>query len=246
MKDKQQICVAAQVDDNPGATERDTIHGRVPVCNAIVQQNGTRVRCAFWREHADKLATCQAGNCVLLYQVLVEKKKEGSWELGSWRGTQVLECPEELEETIRERIKEPSDCRMLTLIATRNWKECEAVPSTLILLVAAIVPGQLRKVDTVCVISGQIMGLSSVRSETDEWILSSCSTCKRCAQARPDAAEEKGLALRAVFADRDCQCSMVLYHEHVESAMQQQGHTAELRAGSRRDKHSRPLSGLAK
>ena len=25
----------------------------------------------------------------------------------------------------------------------------------------------------------QIMGLSSVRSETDEWILSSCSTCKR-------------------------------------------------------------------
>ena len=96
VKDRQQICVAAQVDDNPGAIERDTVQGRVLVCNAIVQQNGVRVRCAFCREHAEKLATCQAGTCILLYQVLVEKKKEGSWEIGSWRGTQILECPEEL------------------------------------------------------------------------------------------------------------------------------------------------------
>ena len=48
VKDRQQICVAAQVDDNPGAIERDTVQGRVLVCNAIVQQNGVRVRCAFW------------------------------------------------------------------------------------------------------------------------------------------------------------------------------------------------------
>ena len=79
-----------------------------------------------------------------------------------------------------ERIMEPGDCRMLTLIPTRNWKECEAVQSTLSALVGTIVPGQLRKVDTVFLVSGlQIMGLSSVKSETDEWILSSCSTCKR-------------------------------------------------------------------
>ncbi|CAJ1404873.1 unnamed protein product [Effrenium voratum] len=218
VKDRQQICVAAQVDDNPGAIERDTVQGRVLVCNAIVQQNGVRVRCAFWREHAEKLATCQAGTCILLYQVLVETKKEGSWEIGSWRGTQILECPEELAKNIGERIMEPGDCRMLTLIPTRNWKECEAVQSTLSALVGTIVPGQLRKVDTVFLVSGlQIMGLSS---------------------AHPDAAEEKRVALRAVFADSDCQCSMVLYHDHVELALQEQGYslpnpckdTAELRS----------------
>ncbi|CAJ1397512.1 unnamed protein product [Effrenium voratum] len=214
VKDRQQICVAAQVDDNPGAIERDTVQGRVLVCNAIVQQNGVRARCAFWREHAEKLATCQAGTCILLYQVLVEKKKEGSWEIGSWRGTQILECPEELAKNIGERIMEPGDCRMLTLIPTRNWKECEAVQSTLSALVGTIVPGQLRKVDTVFLVSGlQIM-------------------------AHPDAAEEKRVALRAVFADSDCQCSMVLYHDHVELALQEQGYslpnpckdTAELRS----------------
>ncbi|CAJ1368767.1 unnamed protein product [Effrenium voratum] len=152
VKDRQQICVAAQVDDNPGAIERDTVQGRVLVCNAIVQQNGVRVRC-----------------------------------------TQILECPEELAKNIGERIMEPGDCRMLTLIPTRNWKECEAVQSTLSALVGTI--------------------------------------------AHPDAAEEKRVALRAVFADSDCQCSMVLYHDRVELALQEQGYslpnpckdTAELR-----------------
>ncbi|OLP99704.1 putative phosphoribosylformylglycinamidine synthase, chloroplastic/mitochondrial [Symbiodinium microadriaticum] len=44
-KKAQQICVAVRMDDNPGSTEKDTVNGRVPVCNAIVQQGGTRVRC---------------------------------------------------------------------------------------------------------------------------------------------------------------------------------------------------------
>ena len=49
------------------------------------------------------------------------------------------------------------------------------------------------------------------------------------------------MALRAVFADSDCQCSMVLYHDHVELALQEQGYslpnpckdTAELRSEAR-------------
>ena len=180
VKDKQQICVAAQIAENPGSMERDTVNGRMLVCNAIIQQGGTKVRCAFWRDHAEKLASFQTGACVLLYQVLAEKKKEGSWEVGSWRGTQILECPEDLAKSIQADLMQPSDCRMLTLVPTRNWKECEAVPTTLSSLVATIVPGQLRKLNTVFVVSGlQIMGLSSVRSETDDWILPSCATCKR-------------------------------------------------------------------
>ena len=77
VKDKQQICVAAQIAENPGSMERDTVNGRMLVCNAIIQQGGTKVRCAFWRDHAEKLAGFPTGTCLLLYQVLAEKKKRG-------------------------------------------------------------------------------------------------------------------------------------------------------------------------
>ena len=41
-------------------------------------------------------------------------------------------------------------------------------------------PGALRKVDTLFEVIGlQIMGISSVRNESDEWLLESCCTCKR-------------------------------------------------------------------
>ncbi|CAE7465217.1 unnamed protein product, partial [Symbiodinium sp. CCMP2592] len=204
VKDKQQVCVAAQVAENPGSTERDVQNqGRQNVCNAVLQQGGTRVRCAFWRGFADQFATREPGTCLLLLQVQVEKKKEGSWELGSLRATQILDCPVELEAKIRGNLKEASECRMLTQVPGRNWKECEAVSSSLSSLVAAIVPGHLRKLSTVFRISGlQIMGLSSVRSDSDDW-------------AHPDATQENRLALRAIFVDSDCQCSMVLYHDTI-------------------------------
>ena len=45
-----------------------------------------------------------------------------------------------------------------------------------------IVPGELRKVETVFEVVGlQVMGITSVRSETDEWLLESCKSCKRAA-----------------------------------------------------------------
>ena len=36
VKDKQQICDAAQIAENPGSMERDTVNGRMLVCNAII------------------------------------------------------------------------------------------------------------------------------------------------------------------------------------------------------------------
>ncbi|CAJ1346009.1 unnamed protein product, partial [Effrenium voratum] len=137
VKERQQICVAVLIEENPGTVERDTSAGRVPVCNAVVQQEGTRVRCAFWREQAGVLAA---------------------------------------------------------------RAQCEAVPSTLSALVGAIiVPGQLRQMDTVFKVWGlQVMGVSSVRSETDEWVLKSCGKCKKAlpCQAHPDAALEPRMAVR--------------------------------------------------
>ncbi|CAJ1356162.1 unnamed protein product [Effrenium voratum] len=74
------------------------------------------------------------------------------------------------EEEIKAALRKTEECKMLTEIPTRDWAQCEAVPSTLSALVGAIVPGQLRQMDTVFKVWGlQVMGVSSVRSETDEW-----------------------------------------------------------------------------
>ena len=74
------------------------------------------------------------------------------------------------------------DCRMLTNIPVKDYKNCPAVATSLGCLIGVIVPGSLRKVDTVFEVIGlQVMGITSVRSETDEWLLVSCCTCKRAA-----------------------------------------------------------------
>lgn len=87
---------------------------------------------------------------------------------------------------------------MLTEIPVRDWENCDAVPSTLSALLGVVVPGQLRKVETVFVVSDlQILGISSVKSETDEWLIASCVRCKRaspCAQ-HPDGSTGRQIDL---------------------------------------------------
>ena len=88
VRDRQQICVSVTIVENPGSVERQTKEGAALVCNAIVQQGATRVRCSFWHEQAEELAAQPAGTSLVLYQVLITKRKdERSWEIGSWRGT---------------------------------------------------------------------------------------------------------------------------------------------------------------
>ena len=116
----------------------------------------------------------------------------------------------------KKELADTGDCRMLTEIPVRDWENCDAVPSTLSALIGVVVPGQLRKVETVFVVSDlQILGISSVKSETDEWLITSCVRCKRaspCAQ-HPDGSTEKRLAVRLTLADGNSQCSVMLYHE---------------------------------
>ena len=101
VKDRQKICVAAVIIDNPGAIERQTKEKMAMVRNAIIQQGNTKVRCAFWHEHAEELATKAVNEAVLLYQVLVTKRKsEDSWELSSWRGTSIQQCPAAMAELL--------------------------------------------------------------------------------------------------------------------------------------------------
>ena len=58
---------------------------------------------------------------------------------------------------------------MLTEIPVKDWIGCPATPSSLSSLVGAIVPGQLRKLETVFEVVGlQVLGISSVKSDTDQ------------------------------------------------------------------------------
>ena len=93
---------------------------------------------------------------------------------------------------------------------------CHAVPTSLSALLGVIVPGQSRKVETVFVVSDLVaVGISSVRTETDEWLLNSCVRCKRAApcQKHPGKAEEKRLAVRVTLADSNSQVAVMLYHD---------------------------------
>lgn len=105
---------------------------------------------------------------------------------------------------------------MLTEIPVKDWENCEAVPSTLSALAGVVVPGQPRKVETVFVVKHlQCLGLSSVKSESDDWILTSCKRCKRassCSQHPGEKTEER-LAVRLTLADANSQCTVMLYHD---------------------------------
>ena len=105
---------------------------------------------------------------------------------------------------------------MLTEIPTRDWVNCHAVPTSLSALLGVIMPGQSRKVETVFVVSDLVAaGISSVRTETDEWLLNSCVRCKRAApcQKHPGKAEEKRLAVRVTLADSNSQVAVMLYQD---------------------------------
>ena len=120
---------------------------------------------------------------------------------------------------VHPRTKELGDaaqCQMLTEIPVKDWENCEAVPSTLSALIGVVVPGKPRKVQTVFVVRHlQCLGLSSVKSEADDWIITSCKKCKRaspCSQHPGEKTEER-LAVRLTLADENSQCSVMLYHD---------------------------------
>ena len=122
-----------------------------------------------------------------------------------------------LSESFRNSaLAEDGSCRMLTEIPVKDWINCPAVPTTLSALLGTIVPGQLRKVETVFEVSDlQVLGISSVKSETDEWLIASCKRCKRAmpCQKHPGEAEERRMAVRLTVADGNSQSAVMLYHD---------------------------------
>eukprot|EP00435_Cladocopium_sp_Y103_P006484 s4299_g2.t1 len=91
---------------------------------------------------------------------------------------------------------------MLTEIPVKDWIGCAARPSSLSALVGAIVPGQLRKLETVFEVVGlQVLGGASVKADTDQWLIDSCTKCKKAA---PCEAESGSLHRRRDESDASC------------------------------------------
>ena len=69
--------------------------------------------------------------------------------------------------------------------SVKDWIGCPATPSSLSALVGAIVPGQLRNLETVFEVVGlQVLGISSVKTDTDVWLIDSCVKCKKNSTVR--------------------------------------------------------------
>ena len=47
--DNHQVCIVAVVAEQPGLKRRDTRFGPSEVCNAVLRQGTTSIRCSFWK-----------------------------------------------------------------------------------------------------------------------------------------------------------------------------------------------------
>ena len=93
-----QVCLAGVIMHQPGLVARDTQFGQGEVCNAVVRQNETDIRCSFWRSQGAALADYTVGSAVALMQVNV-CRHGGSFEVRATEATQVLACPADVEAT---------------------------------------------------------------------------------------------------------------------------------------------------
>ena len=74
VSDGLNVCLAGIITKQPGAIDRDTKIGHMKVCNAELRAQGTTVQCAFWRHHAETLASFDYGEVVQMNMVRVQFK----------------------------------------------------------------------------------------------------------------------------------------------------------------------------
>ena len=96
VQDSLQVCVLGIVTHQPGLVHRETTWGAADVCNAVLRQGRTEIRCGFWRRHGEELAEHVVGEAVALM------RKGDSWELFANESTVVQRCPGDLAEALRD------------------------------------------------------------------------------------------------------------------------------------------------
>ena len=218
--DNHQVCLVAVVAEQPGVKQRDTRFGPSQVCNAVLRQGTTSIRCSFWKAHAEALAEWALGETIALMQVRVQKD-ENSYSVTATEATTIMRCPESVKEEVTSATDLAQDAQCLTQHAQTDYDTVRCKPATLSILAGLIVHDTPRTLAGVYEVhSVAVCGIAPMAS-SETWLMTSCSVCKRqlqsgqtaCAE-HGDAAAEKRWLLSVDFAD----CSghlqrAMLYHD---------------------------------
>ena len=102
VSDGLNVCLAGIITKQPGAIDRDTKIGHMKVCNAELRAQGTTVQCAFWRHHAETLASFNYGEVVQMNMVRVQFKGIHGWEVTALEATEICRALPEIEQALND------------------------------------------------------------------------------------------------------------------------------------------------
>ena len=219
--DSLRCCLIGVVSHQPGAVLRDTKYGSQQVCNAVIKQGTNLIQCGFWRAHGEALAQHPVGKPLALLQVNVYYANS-SWGIAATESTEIIECPQELQESLLRGTDLNAEGVSLTQMVRVDYDNVRTTPATVSGLASVIQPNQLRTLDGVFEIhSVAVLGVTSVLSD-DKFQMRSCKKCKAMLQAEsdtcatcPDHAFE--MERRWIFsfdiADNSGACKATLYHD---------------------------------
>ena len=217
--DHHQVCLVAVVAEQPGVKQRDTRFGPSQVCNAVLRQGTSSIRCSFWKERAEALSKWAVGEAIALMQVRIQRDGD-SYSVYGTEGTAILPCPASL----KSEVTSATDLGQTAACLTRtgfDYDSAQCKPATLSILSGLIVHGAPRALTGVYEVHGAaVCGIGPLAS-SESWLLTSCSKCKRpLPQGQPactdhaNAPPEKRWLLSVDLAD--CSGSLhraVLYHD---------------------------------
>ena len=237
-----QVCVLGVVETQPGALVRMTAYGEAPVCNALLRQGGTSIRCSFWRALAGTLAAFNVGDPVAIYQAVVKKMDASTWEIRATESTSVEPCPDDLRpQVVQGTNLAEAASRVLTAVAAVDYDTATATPASVGALAAVMMPGVARELPGVFEVhSVAILGLSSVLAD-DSFAMRCCSRCKRQVQSpltacaeHPGAGSETRCVAKVAFADHAGCSEAMIYHDALARFVSVPDATAALPACTRK------------
>ena len=140
--DDHQVCLVAVVAEQPGLKQRDTRFGPSQVCNAVLRQGKSSIRCSFWKERAEALSQWPVGEAIALMQVRIQGDGD-SYSVSATEGTAILPCPASL----KSEVTSATDLGQTAACLTRtgfDYDSAQCKPATLSILAGLIVHGAPR------------------------------------------------------------------------------------------------------
>ena len=222
-----QICLLAIVVDQPGAVMRTTHYGEAQVCNAIVRQGTTTIRCSFWRNQATLLSRFGVGDVVAIYQVRVVKMGRGEWELRATESTTIDNCPADLVASVQANTDlQQAPTQSLTRPAAMavDYDIVKTTPACVASLTSLLMPGKPRDLSGVHEVhSVTALGLSSVLQD-ESYFMRCCSKCWKqvaesdiaCLEHQDETVVDRWIG-KVMLADDSGSGEAMIYHDAISA-----------------------------